>query len=150
MSPLCIFLMFCFHYWRRRDPPGRLRGPHYFSSFFKKCIVRGMSLGSGFSLCWRPFGPTARGGFSGVSEVVFRVFIRGLPLRADLGPIWGEFLCGSKSRFHSEITIKSCKTDVKTQKMRNHQTHSFAKKFAKNVVQQGFLHECFWNPCRRK
>ena len=33
VSPLCIFLMFCFHYWRRRDPPGRLVCGDSFSSF---------------------------------------------------------------------------------------------------------------------
>ena len=39
VSPLCVFLMFCFHYWRRRDPPVPLSCGDSFSSFLKKCIV---------------------------------------------------------------------------------------------------------------
>ena len=47
-----------FYYWRRRDPPGRLRGGDSFSSFLFLCIVSYIALkflmvfvGSVSSLC---------------------------------------------------------------------------------------------------
>ena len=47
---------------------------------------------------------------------LFRILAAGFSVKADLGPIWGRFWGGKRSRFESGILSKICNSDVKLMK----------------------------------